>query len=38
MISDQPRVLIVGEWNPHGQDQRWALYDEPAHCAGGRRA
>lgn len=30
------RPLLVGEDNPYSRDQRYALYPEPEHSAGGR--
>lgn len=30
------RVLLVGEQNPYGPDQRYALFPEPPNCAGWR--
>lgn len=37
LISDQPlRPLLVGELNPYGPDQRFALYPSPPGSAGDR--
>lgn len=33
-----PRVLLVGEDNPHSDDPRFALYPRPVGCAGHRLA
>jgi len=34
--SDSRRVLFVGESNPYGIDQRFALYHLPRHASGNR--
>lgn len=31
-----PHGYLVGEDNPHSRDPRYALFDKPDHCAGGR--
>lgn len=36
MSVTRDRVLFVGESNPYGEDERYALYDEPSTSAGGR--
>lgn len=33
---ENPGPVLVGELNPYGADPRLALFDEPAHSAGGR--
>lgn len=34
--SQQPRPLLVGELNPFGGDEYFALYPLPPECSGGR--
>lgn len=31
-----PRVWLIGENNPYGDDPRFAMYPQPTHSAGGR--
>lgn len=35
-VSDEPRVILVGEDNPHGADPRYALHHEPRGASGDR--
>lgn len=35
-MTAAPRVLFVGELNPYGDDERFALWDEPAGASGDR--
>ncbi len=36
MSTETPRPLIVGELNPFGGDESFALYPLPPECSGGR--
>lgn len=36
IAAAEPVIVLVGELNPYGPDERYAFYDEPVHSAGGR--
>lgn len=36
MTANRPRVWLIGENNPYGDDPRYAMYPEPERSAGGR--
>lgn len=38
MDAKPPRVWLIGESNPYGDDPEFALYPRPAHATGGRLA